>query len=88
MTTVAIPERIMMNKDVHFDSRWQRAPRLKKTVGPATRTGATHAASIKSVTLRRLVGEARGPLPRGARLKAIGPIGKGRPWFYVGCHTR
>jgi len=41
-------------------------------VGPAARAGATRAASTESVTLPRLVGVARGPLRRGARLEAIG----------------
>jgi len=44
-------------------------------VGLAARAGVTHAASIESATLRRLVGVARGPLRRGSRLEAIGPTG-------------
>ena len=74
MTTVTIPEYIMMNDDASIYFRWQLTPRIK-TAGPAACTGATHAASIESVTVRRLVGVARGPLRRGARLEAIGPIG-------------
>jgi len=58
MTTVTIPERIMMNEDIKKtrSSLWfslTLAPRIKN-VGPAAR--ATHAASIETVTLRRLVG--------------------------------
>jgi len=50
-------------------------PVLKKLW--ATRS-TTQAASIESVSLRRLmIGVSRGPLWRGARLEAIGPIGKG-----------
>ena len=56
----------------HFYFRWQRAPR--KYCG--SHAGTTQAVSIESVSLRRLaVGEARGPLWRGTRLEAIGPIG-------------
>jgi len=40
MTIVMITERIMMikgvkNGAVHFDFRWQQAPRFKNTVSPA-----------------------------------------------------
>jgi len=41
------------NRAVHYDLRWQQAPRLKNC-GP--RDGITQAASIESVNLRRLVG--------------------------------
>ena len=75
MTTVAIPERNMMNKDVKKprSSLWfssAKGPTLKKTVGPVT--CATHSASIKSVTLHRLLGVARGPIgsKQSNRLKA------------------
>jgi len=44
---------ILKNITVHFDYSWHQDPRLKKTVGPAARTGATPAASVESVSLRR-----------------------------------
>jgi len=58
----------MINGDVknragHFYSRCQMLPCIKKTVGPAAR--ATHAASIESVTLPRLVGAAWDPFVAG-----------------------
>jgi len=49
------------------------SPIRLKYCGP--RAGTTQAASIESVRLRRLVGVARAPLWRGARLEAFGPIG-------------
>jgi len=59
----------------HSDIRWQQVPRLKKLWAMRS---TTQAASTESVSLRRLVGGvARGPLWRGTRLEAIGPIGQG-----------
>jgi len=55
------------NRAFHFNFHWQRAPRLKKL------WTLTQAASIESVSLRRLVGAARDSLWRGARLEANGP---------------
>jgi len=73
MTTVTIPESANLKKRaVNFDFRWQRAPRLQNC---GTRSGATQADSMESVSLRRLVGVARGPLRLGSRLETIGPIG-------------
>jgi len=40
----------------------ETGPKLEKTVGPLAHAGATHAASIESVSLRRIVGVARGPI--------------------------
>jgi len=59
---------------------WQRGPRLKNTVGPAP---GPHMQLWMKVCLRKLVGVARGPLWRGARLEAIGPIGS-RPALTTG----
>ena len=59
-----------------FAGQWSRDPcASKKYCG--SRAGTTEAAAIESVRLRlrRLVGVARGPLWRGVRLEAIGPIG-------------
>jgi len=76
MTTVTTTDRIMIskgvkNRTVHFDFRWQRIIRY----GPRARAGTTQESSIESVSLRRIVDVARGPLRRGARLEAISPIG-------------
>jgi len=61
------------NSAFHYDIRWQQAPCLKKT-GPRACT--TQAASIKSVSLRRIVGGvARGPVWCEVRLEAISPTG-------------
>jgi len=62
-----IKERIVMtdvikNHAVHFDFRWKRVSRFKNTVGLAPALHSTHAASIKSVNLCKLVGAARGPI--------------------------
>jgi len=59
------------NRAVHFDFGWSRASRFKNTVHPAV----TQIPSVESVSLRRLVGVARGPLRCRARLEGIGPIG-------------
>jgi len=77
MTTVAIPERIMIKKNVnkpHSSLCFLLAtgPCLKKTVCPAA--GASRVASVKSVTLRRLVLSRRSLRPPSVR----GPIGSNR----------
>ena len=62
---------MLKDRAVHYMVRWQQGPRQKNSVH---RPGATQAASNESISLRRLAGVARGPLCRGARLEAIGPI--------------
>ena len=66
VTTVTIPERIMINEDV-------KIPRSSLLFSLA-KTPQKNCAS--RISLRRSTGAPRGPLQRGARLEAIGLIGQ------------
>jgi len=88
ITTVTIPERIMINENVKKtrSSLWfslAKGPTLKKMWAPLQRY--TSIVSMESVSLRWLVGVARGTLKAGPDWKQSVQSAHGRPWS-IGCH--